>query len=243
MNNRKEKVIGILGGMGPLATSHFYSLIIRYTSVTEDQEHIHVIIDSNPAIPDRTAAILKNGENPLPLLIKTAQNLENAGADLITIPCNTAHYFVDDIQKSISLPIINMIKETVDWLRDHSEKQKIGLLATTGTIQTGLYNKYFANSDIELIYPDENEQKIIMEIIYSIKKGKQLSISYKEELSEIISKLYSKEICSVVTGCTELSMIADSIDSPVTIIDPLDILAKNIVRLIKGVRVENVCEQ
>ncbi|GAH53208.1 unnamed protein product, partial [marine sediment metagenome] len=107
-----EKIIGILGGMGPEATVDLFHKIIKFTPAKKDQDHFRIIIDNNPKIPDRTAAILGKGEDPLPALQETARNLEKAGVDFIIIPCNTAHYFLPQIQKSVNIPVLNMIEET-----------------------------------------------------------------------------------------------------------------------------------
>jgi len=139
-----EKIIGILGGMGPEATIDLFYKIIKFTPAEKDQEHLRIIIDNNPKIPDRTNAILGTGKDPLPELITTAKNLEKAGADFIIMPCNTAHYFISKIQKNISIPILNMIQETAnDVKRVFPDFKKVCLFASKGTYKTKLYNTFF----------------------------------------------------------------------------------------------------
>lgn len=136
-----EKVIGILGGMGPEATIDLFYKIIKLTPAEKDQDHLRIIIDNNPKIPDRIAAILGKGEDPLPVLQETARNLEKAGADFIIIPCNTAHYFLSSIQESIKIPILNMIEETAKETQKRIPQiQKVGLLASIGVYETKIYH-------------------------------------------------------------------------------------------------------
>ena len=133
-----EKVIGVLGGMGPEATLSLYEEIIRATPASKDQEHIRVIIDSNPKVPDRTAAIIGNGESPVPEMVKSGKALERAGADFIIIPCISAHFFLEELREKLNLPIISAFEATADQIvGEHPEIKTVGLLATTGTIQAG----------------------------------------------------------------------------------------------------------
>ena len=135
-----RKTIGILGGMGPLATCDLYTKIIMNTPASCDQEHIHVIIDSNTRIPDRTAALLEGGEDPRPEMIRSAVMLEEDGAEAILMPCNTAHGFYDDIQAAVGIPVLHMIRLTGEELKKRGITCA-GLMATTGTIRTGIYQR------------------------------------------------------------------------------------------------------
>ena len=131
------KTIGIIGGMGPLATVHLFERIVLRTKAEKDQEHIRVLIDSNTNIPDRTKAILGNGKSPVKELVNSAKILENGGADFLIMPCNTAHYFIEEIKKNISIPFINMIEESVKFTYDKYGKEAVvGIMATDGTIKT-----------------------------------------------------------------------------------------------------------
>jgi aspartate racemase len=226
----EEKIIGILGGMGPEATADLFYKIIKATNAKKDQEHLRIIIDNNPKIPDRTAAILGKGENPLPLLQKTAHNLEKAGADFLVIPCNTAHYFIPAIEKSIRIPVLNMIEET---LKDIKEKlpdiKKIGLLATMGIYKTGLYDQYFNKYNIAGISPEEKAIAKIMEVIYAVKADK-LSRDIKESMLKIAGDLINNGAEAIIAGCTEIPLILKQKDIPVPLIDPTNILAKAAVK-------------
>ena len=160
-----KKIVGIIGGMGPLATSDLFNKIIKYTDANKDSEHIHILIDNNTSIPDRSKFILNGGESPLNEIVSSAKKLENAGADFLIIPCNTSHYLYDEIIKKVNIPIVNMIDEVAKYLEKNNIK-KVGLLATTGTIKSGIYKKYFDLHNIETIIPNEEEQEIVMSFIY-----------------------------------------------------------------------------
>jgi aspartate racemase len=225
-----EKIIGILGGMGPEATVDLFYKIIKATDAKKDQEHLRIIIDNNPKIPDRTAAILSKGKTPLPLLLKTAQNLEKAGADFLVIPCNSAHYFIPAIEKSIRIPVLNMIEETFKYIEQKSpDIKKIGLLATIGIYETRLYDQYFNKYNITGISPEEKSIAKIMEAIYAVKAGK-LSRNIEESMLKITGDLINKGAEAIIAGCTEIPLILKQEDIPVPLFDPTNILAKAAVK-------------
>ena len=153
----ENKTIGIIGGMGPLATADLYRKIVMSTDAACDQEHIHTLIDSNTNIPDRTAALLCGAESPVEEMVKSARLLEKAGAGLLIMPCNTAHNSHSEVQDAVSIPVLHMIKLTVQALKRQGVS-RAGLLATDGTVQTRIYQRCFENSGIELITPDNEGQ-------------------------------------------------------------------------------------
>ena len=221
-----EKIIGILGGMGPEATIDLFYKIIKFTPAEKDQDHLRIIIDNNPKIPDRTAAILGKGEDPLPALQETARNLEKAGADFIIIPCNTAHYFLSSIQKSVKIPVINMIEETAKETQQRTPQiQKVGLLASIGTYKTEIYHQYFKKFNIEVISPEEKDKKEVMKVIYAVKAG-NLSDVIKKDILKIAQKLIDIGAEAIITGCTEIPLILKEGDVLVPIIDPTQVLAE-----------------
>lgn len=167
----ENKTIGIIGGMGPLATADLYRKIVMSTDAACDQEHIHTLIDSNTNIPDRTAALLCGAESPVEEMVKSARLLEKAGAGLLIMPCNTAHNFHSEVQDAVSIPVLHMIKLTVQALKRQGVS-RAGLLATDGTVQTRIYQRCFENSGIELITPDNEGQAAVMDMIYKgVKAG------------------------------------------------------------------------
>ncbi len=225
----KEKIIGILGGMGPEATIDLFKKVLKLSPAKQDQDHFRIIIDNNPKIPDRTKAILHEGENPLPELISTAKNLVRAGADFIIMPCNTAHYFYNEIQKEISIPIIDMIKETAIYInQSYPEIEKIGLFATKGTYKTKLYQSSLEEMKIETLIPTEAEQNQIMEIIYQVKAGHDLDI-LKKKIIEIAKTQIKRGGQGVITGCTELPLVLKNGDIEIPVIDPTLVLAKKAI--------------
>ena len=221
------KTIGIIGGMGPEATLDLFYKIIKNTPAKKDQEHIHLIIDNYPQIPDRTQFILGKGENPLPYLLKSAKLLENAGADAICMPCNTAHFFVEDIRKNINVPFISIVESVLkDIKKNYIDVERIGLLATEGTIAGKVYHRIFEKEGYTIVVPEESIQKKIMDVIYSVKAGK---IKEKVKLmQECIDKISNKADI-LVAACTEIPILIPHIESKVPIIDATLSLAKSVV--------------
>lgn len=225
-----EKIIGILGGMGPEATIDLFYKIIKLTPAKKDQDHLRIIIDNNPKIPDRSAAILGKGEDPLPALQETAKNLEKAGADFIIIPCNTAHYFLPSIQESVKIPVLNMIEETAkETQKRNSSIKKTGLLASIGTYKAEIYNKYFKKYNIEVISPEEKDKEEVMKVIYAVKAG-NLSEEVKKSIISIAQKLIDKGAEAIIAGCTEIPLILKEENLSVPLIDPTQVLAKAAVK-------------
>ena len=221
-----EKIIGILGGMGPEATIDLFYKIIKFTPAEKDQEHLRIIIDNNPKIPDRTAAILGKGEDPLPALQETAQNLEKAGADFIVIPCNTAHYFLSSIQESVNIPVLNMIEETAKETKKRiPQLKKVGLLASIGVYKSEIYHQHFKKFNIEVISPEEKGKEEVMKVIYAVKAG-DLSDEIKKNILKITQKLIDKGAEAIIAGCTEIPLILKEGDVSVPLIDPTQILAR-----------------
>ena len=229
-----KAIIGVLGGMGPEATLECFKSIIDHTPARTDQEHLHVIVDNNTSIPDRTEAILHDGEDPVPLLRSSAKRLEVAGANFLVIPCNTAHYFIEEIREVIDIPILNMIRATIDELPRNS---KAGLLATTGTIETGIYEKY-TRETAEILYPDEEYQQMVMNVIYGEKgikagyKGSDLT----ETLIKVANHLKEKGVNSIIAGCTEIRLVlSDSDLDDIELLKPIDIVAEKSVKKAKEI--------
>ena len=228
-----EKIIGILGGMGPEATIDLFYKIIKLTPAKKDQDHLRIIIDNNPKIPDRTAAILGKGEDPLPALQQSARNLQKAGADFIIIPCNTAHYFLPSIQESVNIPIINMIEETATEVKRRIPYlKKVGLLASMGVYKVKIYNHFFQKFEIEVIFPDKENQEKVMKVIYAVKAG-DLSDEVKKDIIAVSQNLIDKRAEAIIAGCTEIPLILKEEEVPVPLIDPTQILARIAVQKAK----------
>ena len=219
-----EQTIGILGGMGPEATVELFRRILGLTQAKRDQDHIHVIVDSNSKIPDRTAAILGQGESSLPMMIAAAENLESAGADFIAIPCNTAHYWLRELREAVSILIIDMIGQTASRVASCSPSlHKVGLLATAGTLRTGLYQQAFAKKGVQLLVPSDEQEAVVMGAIHGIKAG---SHDVRGELISVGNRLIEEGAEGIIPGCTELSLVISQGTLPVPIFDPLTVLAE-----------------
>ncbi|MCA9397698.1 aspartate/glutamate racemase family protein, partial [candidate division WWE3 bacterium] len=204
-------IIGILGGMGPQATVDLYQKIIDATPASIDQEHIHVIIDSYPQIPDRTKALMNNGKDSFPFLLESLKRLEKAGVTHIAIPCNTAHAYIPNLREHTDVEIVSMIESTATFIRDHYPNiRNVGLLATTGTIKLGLYEKEFAAMGFTTIVPSDREQEtLVMEAIYGVQgiKAGFLDQSNTELLTQATTSLIHRDAEVIVGGCTEIPLV------------------------------------
>jgi aspartate racemase len=201
-----DRVIGIIGGMGPEATVDFYREIIRLTPAQKDQDHIPVLIYSNPRIPERTQAILHGGEDPTPYLIDAARILERAGAGILAIPCNTAHYFLPRVRPAVKIPILDMIEET--FLRTRAEVgdiKAVGLLATTGTVESGVYRNIFTRHGVSILTPAVVDQDRIQQAIRQIKSD-TYDRERQDTLESIGSTLIKAGAQAVILGCTEIPL-------------------------------------
>ena len=229
-----EKIIGILGGMGPEATADLYMRIIRATKVQRDQDHYRVIIDSNAKIPDRTPAIQGKGPSPLPMLVETGLNLQRAGADFLIIPCNTAHYFHGDLQKKLRIPVLHMIRLSAEKTHArHPEVKKAGLLASDGTLMSRLYQESWGRQGIDIIQPKAATQRNVMKAIYQHIKRGDLEPGRKL-LHDAALELIETGADAVICGCTEVSIVLHDGDLSVPVLDPLQDVAEEAVRLAAG---------
>ena len=207
-----------------MATADLYKKIVSFTEASSDNEHIHVIIDSNVNIPDRTAAILRGGADPLPELTKSARLLERAGANILMMPCNTAHFFYDAVCAATELPVLHMLRLTAEAIKRQGVN-KVGLLATDGTIQTGIYARLFSDNGIAYMEPAEAEQRAVMDAIYKgVKAGVRNYDSSK--LRAALDAMRSRGAEAFVLGCTELPIAFEDyrLDHPT--IDPTSVLAR-----------------
>ena len=225
------KTIGILGGMGPEATADLFHRLIRATPANCDQEHLHILVDNDPSVPDRTASILAGEVEPvIEKLIAMAQRLEAAGADLLIMPCNTAHSFLNRVRAQVSIPFIDMVEATVGAIRaEHAEVRTIGLLATSGTLRTRLYHRCCARHQLAVVEPVQEQQDLVMQAIHSVK-----SRGPNEEATAILAKqaadLIELGAGVVVAGCTEIPLALRPEQVTVPLVNPTEQLARAAVR-------------
>ncbi len=217
------KNLGIIGGLGPMATAYFLELIVKMTDVGTDQEHLATTLLSRPAIPDRTAYILgKSDLSPLPEILNYAKELEKLNATCIAIPCITSHYFYNDFAKSVKIPVINIVVETAAYLKSRGVK-KVGIMATSGTISTNLFQEALKAEGILFETPCEDHQKKVMHIIYNnIKAGLPVEMNLFKEVSD---GLINKGCECIILGCTELSLIKRDYSIGNNYLDALEVLA------------------
>lgn len=222
-----KKTLGIIGGVGPLATMFIGEMIVRLTRASKDQEHVHTIIDNDTSIPDRTAFILDSTkENPVPVLQRDAVKLANAGADVICIPCNTAHTFYDDLVAASPVPVLHMIRETAKRAKSIGAK-RVGILATDGTIYSKVYQAALLEQGIEPVVPNAEMQKMVMSIIYDyVKAGKEVTNAQWEKLAQHMKALQCDR---VILGCTELSIVNKELKLGDFYIDSLIVLAESAI--------------
>ncbi len=229
---KKEKYFGVIGGMGSKATSEFFERVVESTKAEKDQDHLNLLISNHATLPDRTEVIIGNrSEDFLKSIKRDFEILEFAGVTDLAIPCNSAHFFYDDMQAMTSIKIINMVEEAVKKIhQEHGSGIKVGLLATDGTVRSGVYNKVCEKYGIELAVPDLKSQRGIMSVIYNNIKGHMdLDSTLLEELIERL--IYEQECKSVIIGCTELSCVNVREALRVYIYDAMDILVDKTIEI------------
>lgn len=223
-----KKILGIVGGMGPAATCDLMEKIIALTAAERDQDHIHVLADVNTNIPDRTAAILHGGEDPAPEMIRSGQRLRTAGAELLLLPCNTAHYFYDRVAAAVDIPVLHMPRLTAALLREAGVK-KAAVLATDGTVRSGIYGEALAGAGIEAIYPTPEHQALVMRLIYDGVKGRKLPLS-DIPAGDILDELRCRGAEKFLLACTELPIAFRELGIREDCLDPTRVLAFSAVR-------------
>ena len=216
--------LGILGGMGPQATQVFYQRILERTDATRDQDHLPTLIFSDTGIPDRTQAILHGDPcGCFDRLLSDAKLLESAGCTALAIPCNTSHFFVDRLQASIGIPILHMIRATARTVAKAGWR-RVGILATDGTIQAGLYQQELSALGVIPVTPAPEVQALVMNIIYDeIKRGEQGS---REKFAAIDRHLRTQHCDGAILACTELSVFRVWHNLPAFYLDAMEVLAE-----------------
>jgi aspartate racemase len=224
--------VGVLGGMGPEATVDFMAKVIAFTPAEKDQDHVHMLVDNNPRVPNRQAAILADGEDPGPELAAMAARLEASGADFLVIPCNTAYVFRDAVTKTISIPLISIIDVTMAAVVG-SGAAKVGILATEGCLVAGLYQEALAEASLELIAPTDNELATFTNLIQRIKVGDQ-GDEVAASMRLLATALVDRGAEAIIVGCTEIPLVLTESMLDVPLISSTDALARETVMLARG---------
>ena len=221
------KTLGIIGGLGPMATAYFMELVTGMTDVDCDQKHIPIVLQSIPQTPDRTSYILDHArKDPLPQMVEAGKQLKEAGAQYLAIPCVTAHYFYTELCHKIDLPIISLLERTGDYFRK-DDIDTVAILATSGTVKSKIIQQKLGERHIRTLLPDERQQQKIMEIIYKqIKAGQPVDI---EEFEQMGKQLQQRGAQKLLLGCTELSLIKRDFVLDQAYADVLEILAAAVI--------------
>lgn len=226
------KTIGIIGGMGPLATCDFFEKIVRMTEAARDCEHIPILIDCNPRIPDRVDAILHGGTDPVPEIVKSGKKLIAAGAEILLMGCNTAHCFYTRIDRELSVPLIHMPRETALGAARRGLK-KVGLMATDGTVASGIYASELEKAGVELAVPDAAGQRAVMEMIFDGIKAGSADID-PAGFRAVVEQLMGKGAEAIILGCTELPVATRMYNIDAPWLDPAVFAAEAAITLAGG---------
>lgn len=223
------KRLGVIGGLGPMATAYFLELLASMTVAQCDQDHIETIIYSRPQTPDRTAFILgKSMESPLAMMLDTLSFLEKSECEVIAIPCITSHCYITELQESAKIPVINTVDETAILLKE-GKISCAGVMATSGTVKTKLFQKALQARGIECVVPKSNYQELVTDVIYkNIKAGQPADMDKFQRASEHLRGLGAEVI---ILGCTELSLIRRDGGADLGYLDVLEVLSAKSVEL------------
>ncbi len=228
----EESVVGVIGGLGPLATAYFLQSVVERTDVGSDQEHIDLLVTQHSSTPDRTARILdENADDPAPVMAHDAILLEHAGARALVLPCNTAHHFVQAIKDSVSVPLLDIVEQSVEEVgRRQPDGALCAILATDGTLKARVYQTALEVAGHRFLIPDDQLQSEVMDVIYGqVKAGNPVDF---DQFMRIIDAMREQGATIVLLGCTELSVVAKDagiLEIP-DVVDSLDTLAKATVR-------------
>ena len=235
----RERVIGVLGGMGPEATIDLFTKIVKLTGARTDQAHLRVLIDNNPKIPNRVLAIQGRGPSPLRELRKSARALAVAGADFIVMPCVTAHYYYRHLQRTSPIPIVHIVRETAAHVRSRfPEAGAVGLLATIGALEAGLFQAAFDGLPLQVLTPSAGvQERFIMRAIFHEKGIKAVGPSAwsKRLIVDAANTLVARGARVVIAGCTEIPLVLKEGDLSVPVVDPISVLAQVAIERARGV--------
>ncbi len=222
-------LVGVLGGVGPAATVYFEQRLVERTRATRDQDHVRTLVMNDAAIPDRTAFILgESDESPVGPLVADARMLEACGCDVLALPCNTAHYFFDELQAAVGVPIINMVRETMAHCAQ-TGMTRLGVLGTIGTMQVNIFGREGAAFNVECVYPELDVQRQVNAIIYDdVKAGRAVDPGRLDALANMFADAGCQ---GIVLGCTELSFAfgRNTNGHRIAVVDPLEVLVEKVI--------------
>ena len=229
-----DKLVGIIGGMGPDATVDFMSQILQVTPASTDQDHIRMLVENNPRIPSRQAAMRGEGESPGPAIAAIATRLEAMGAEFLVMPCNLAHAWQSDIEAAISIPFISIVEESVQSALDRSgDDSAVGLMTTPGCFTAGLYQQALAVTGRPVVTQTREELAEAMLFVEQIKSGNQ-SQEVALGLRDLADKLVDRGAKVLIAACTEFPLVLDESMFDVAFVSSTDVLAKKTVAIALG---------
>ncbi len=237
MDSQAEKIVGVIGGMGPEATVDLMQQVINATPAQDDADHIRMLVDNNPKVPSRIKALIEgDGESPAACLTRMAKGLEAQGASFLVIPCNTAHHYFLDVEAAVNIPVLNLIELTSNHARNSLPNlRKVGLLASTALQLIHLYEPWFEKHDIQVLYPSVENQQAVMDLICAVKAKRQTSLQI-QYYNQAVNDLRDQGAECLVVACTELSVISGPLQTELPIYDASKILAETIVYKAQGNR-------
>lgn len=223
-----KKSIGILGGMGPLATADLLRKIVLLTASDTDGGHVRIYVDDNPAIPDRTAAILSGGPDPVPAMTESLRKLEGCGADCIVMPCNTAHYFLPRLQPLTPIPFLSMPQAAARTCGSLFPGKRAGILATRGTLDAGIYQQALDAQNVAWTAPDSQSQDALMDVIYNGVKAGRPPETYRSQFLSVLERMPQADY--FILGCTELPLAVQALALDIPAVDPTEEIARTAIR-------------
>lgn len=229
-----DRLVGVLGGMGPDATVDFMSKVIALTPSGCDQDHVRMLVDHNPRVPDRHAAILSNGENPGPVLAEMAGRLETGGAEFLVITCNTAHVFQDAVLAATRIPLLSIVDETIATVSDVRPRVRlVGVMATEGCLHADVFQSGLRAKGLIPVLPSGEDRSATMRLIRAIKAGDR-SLRVAAEMSSLAWSLVDRGAEAVIVGCTEIPLVLSDDALEVPLISSTDVLAEKTVQIALG---------
>jgi aspartate racemase len=228
----EPKTIGVIGGMGPAATVDLFAKLVAATGAERDQDHLRILIDNNPRLPNRNDAIAGLGPSPGPQLAAAARGLQQAGADFLVIACNTAHAFQPDIEAAVAIPLVSMIDATVDAAMKNGA-ERVGVLAADGCRRARLYDRAFEERDVEALFLGGEQQAEFMKLIFRVKAG-DVGDDVRRRMASLAQSLNARGAGAIVAACTEVPLVLSSDTLAIPVINSTDALVARAVAFAKG---------
>ena len=229
--SNKSRTVGVLGGLGPQATVDFMARVLALTPAESDQDHIHLLVDQNPKVPNRQDAILHDGKDPSPAIVEMAQRLEGAGCDFLVMPCNTAHAWEVEIRTAASIPFLSIVDATVAAIPE--SVTQVGLMTTPAGLASDCYQRALFDRGIETIYHDSAGLDELMKLVYAIKVG-DTGRDVAEAMRVLAEELVDRGAELIIFGCTEIPIVLDATVLAVPALSSTDELAKRTIAVARG---------